>query len=250
MRFTSLTIAPLLVCLLLPSQGFAQVSDDPAAKITYLAEEYRPIIFMDKDEPAGLAVDLLKLLWQEMNVPEQPIEVMPWARIYDCGQWNRQVAIFSVYRTGERENAFKWVGPITKGRQALFSLRSRNLKTRSLKDMTGRKIASLRDTASTSKILQSGIVPTYASRAEHAVQLLQSGRVDAIALDESRFKHTLAAMGFSPDDFETVLVLSEDSLYYAFSLDTSDNLIQRFQQALDRIIERPVYSELLNLYIN
>ncbi|HKI80091.1 MAG TPA: transporter substrate-binding domain-containing protein, partial [Pseudodesulfovibrio sp.] len=127
---------------------------------------------------------------------------------------------------------------------------SRNLKTRSLKDMTGRKIASLRDTASTSKILQSGIVPTYASRAEHAVQLLQSGRVDAIALDESRFKHTLAAMGFSPDDFETVLVLSEDSLYYAFSLDTSDNLIQRFQQALDRIIERPVYSELLNLYIN
>jgi polar amino acid transport system substrate-binding protein len=114
--------------------------------------------------------------------------------------------------------------------------------------MTGRRIASLRDTASTSKVLQAGIGPTYAHSAKHAVQLLRSGRVDAIALDESRFKHTIAAMGFSPEDFETVLILSEDPLYYAFSMDISNALIDRFQRALDTVTKRPAYKKLLTLY--
>ncbi|XXJ21073.1 substrate-binding periplasmic protein [Desulfovibrio caledoniensis] len=248
MLLARLVAAPLFVGLLMASPGLAQASDDPAAGITYLAEVYRPFICMDQGRPTGLAVDLLKLIWREMDVPEQPIEVMPWPRIYDCGQWNRQVAIFSVYRTRERETIFKWVGPIARGRQALFRLRSRNHEKLSPGGMTGLRIASLRDTASTSKVLQAGIIPTYASHAEHAVQLLQSGRVDAIALDESRFRHTIAAMGLSAEDFETALILSEDPLYYAFSPDTDDALIDRFQRALDAVTKRPVYRTLLDRY--
>ncbi|OIQ49319.1 Bacterial extracellular solute-binding protein, family 3 [Pseudodesulfovibrio hydrargyri] len=248
MWLARLIAAPLFVGLFLASPGFAQVSNDPAAGITYLAEVYRPFIYMDKGRPVGLAVDLLKLLWQEMNVPEQPIEVMPWPRIYESGQWNRHVAIFSVYRTKEREKLFKWVGPIAKGRQGLFCLCSRGLEMRSPGDMTGLGIASLRDTASTSKVLQAGIIPTYAANAEHAVQLLRSGRVDAIALDETRFRRTIAAMGFSAKDFETALILSEDPLYYAFSPDAEDTLIDRFQRALDAVTKRPVYRALLTFY--
>ncbi|MGE4423768.1 MAG: substrate-binding periplasmic protein [Pseudodesulfovibrio sp.] len=248
MWFARLIAAPLLVVLLMASPGSAQVPKDPAAGITYLAEVYRPFIYVDKGKPAGLAVDLLKLMWREMKVPEQPIQVMPWPRIYDSGQWGRQVAIFSVYRTKARENTFKWVGPIARGRQGLFCLRSRNLKLRSLDGMTGLKIASLRDTASSSKVLQAGIVPTYATHAEHAVQLLRSGRVDAIALDEARFKHTIAAMGLSAKDFKTALILSADGLYYAFSTDTDDALIDRFQRALDAVTSRPAYQALLNSY--
>ncbi|MEZ7198761.1 substrate-binding periplasmic protein [Pseudodesulfovibrio karagichevae] len=240
----------LFVGLFMASTGFTQASNDSAAGITYLAEVYRPFIYEQEGEPAGLAVTLLKLIWQEMDVPEQPIEIMPWPRIYDSGQWDRQVAIFSVYRTRERENHFKWVGPIARGRQALFCLRSRNLKLRSIEDMTGLKIASLRDTASTSKVLQTGIVPTCATHARHAVELLRSGRVDAIALDEARFRHTIAAMGLSARDFETALILSEDSLYYAFSPDVDDALIARFQRALDTVTARQAYRTLLNSYNN
>ena len=250
MWFFRLIAVPLLVGLFTASPVIAQGSEDPAARLTYLAEEYRQMIFMEDGKPAGLAVDLLKLVWREMNVPEQPIEVMPWARIYDCGQRDRRVVIFTVYRTKEREKSFKWVGPISTGRQILCCLRSRDLKMRSPREMTGRRIASLRDTAAASKILQAGIIPTYASCAEHAIQLLESGRVDAIALDELRFKLAVAAMGFPSSDFKTVLPLSQDSLYYAFSRDTDDALIDRFQRALDAVTNRPVYNKLLTLYGN
>jgi polar amino acid transport system substrate-binding protein len=250
MWFARFIAVPLLVGLLLASPGSAQIPKDPATGISYLAEVYRPFIYVDKGKPAGLAVDLLKLIWQEMDVPEQPIQVMPWPRIYDSGQWDRQVAIFSVYRTKARENIFKWVGPIAKGRQGLFCLRSRDLKLCSLDGMAGLKIASLRDTASTSKVLQAGIVPTYAAHAEHAVQLLRTGRVDAVAMDESRFRHTIADMGLSAKDFETALILSVDGLYYAFSTDTDDALIDRFQRALDAVTSRPAYQALLKSYAN
>lgn len=241
---------PLLACLLLAAPAFAQDAGDPAEGLTYLTEEFRPLNYTENGKPAGLAVALLKAIWQEMGVPEQPIRVMPWPRIYRSGQLDPHVVIFSMYRTEEREKFFKWVGPIIGGRLALFALRSRHLAVRSLQDMSGRRVVSLRDIAAGAKVLGAGFPLTYASRAEHAVQLLESGRVDALALDEFRFRQTVAAMGFPPDAFEAVLIMSEDSLYYAFSPDTDDALVARFQRALDAIVQRPIYRNMINFYIN
>ncbi|MEZ7198760.1 substrate-binding periplasmic protein [Pseudodesulfovibrio karagichevae] len=250
MMVTSLIALPLLACLLLASPGLAHEPGDPAEGLTYLTEEFRPLNYTENGRPTGLSVALLKLIWQEMGVPEQPIQVMPWPRIYRSGQMDPHVVIFSMYRTEERERLFKWVGPIVKGRLALFALRSRRLAVRSLRDMDGRRIASLRDIAAASKVLGAGFPLIYASRAEHAIQLLESGRVDAVALDEFRFRRTVAGLSFPPDTFEAVLVLSEDSLYYAFSPDTDDALVARFQRALNAIVKRPVYRNLLNFYVN
>lgn len=242
---------PLLVGLLLSAApAWAHESDDPAGGLTYLTEEFRPLNYTENGRPTGLAVILLKQIWQEMGIPEQPIRVMPWARIYDAAQLDRHTMIFSVYRTEEREKSFKWVGPIAKGRLAVFALRVRHLAVHSLRDLNGRRVASLRDTAATIKILRAGLAPTYASRAEHAVQLLESGRVDAVAMDIFRFRHATTVMDIPPDTFETVWILSEDFLYYAFSRDTADTLIARFQRALDAVTRRPLYRNLLNFYIN
>jgi polar amino acid transport system substrate-binding protein len=247
---TSLIALPLIFGLLLASPGWAEDSGDPAEGLTYLTEEFRPLNYTDNDRPTGLAVELLRLVWREMSVPEQPIQVMPWARIYNAAQFDRRVVIFSMYRTEEREELFKWVGPIARGRLALFALRSRHLKVNSLSDLAGRRIASLRDIAAAIKMLGAGFTLTYASRTGHAVQLLESGRVDFLALDEFQFRQGIADRDARPDAFETVWVLSEDSLYYAFSPDADDGLVARFQQALDAVTRRPVYRNLLNFYIN
>jgi polar amino acid transport system substrate-binding protein len=246
---TSLIALPLAACLLLTTPGFAHESSDPAEGLTYLTEEFKPLNYTDGGRTTGFAVALLKLIWQEMKVPEQPIQVMPWPRIYDSAQLDRHIVIFSMYRTRERETAFKWVGPIVKGKLCLYAMRSRELKAGSLGELTGRKIASLRDIAAADKLLKAGFPLIYASRAEHALQILETGRVDALAMDEFRFRQTLAVTGASPEAFETILVLSEDSLYYAFSLDASDEMVARFQQALDTIAKRPVYRNLLNFYV-
>ncbi|OIQ49318.1 Bacterial extracellular solute-binding protein, family 3 [Pseudodesulfovibrio hydrargyri] len=249
MMVTSLIAVPLFVCLVLASPGLAHETGDPAEGLTYLTEEFRPLNYTENGRPAGLSVALLKLIWQEMRVPEQPIQVMPWPRIYNSARLDHRVVIFSMYRTAERADGFKWVGPIVKGRLSLFALRSRHLEAKSLKDMVGLRIASLRDIAAASKMLGAGFPLVYTSSAQHAFQLLESGRVDAIALDEFKFRQTLANMDASPDAFETALVLSEDSLYYAFSRDAPDDLVARFQRALDAIVKRPVYRNLLNFYV-
>ncbi|WFS62019.1 transporter substrate-binding domain-containing protein [Pseudodesulfovibrio thermohalotolerans] len=244
-----LVAVPLLAGLLLASPGFAQGTDD-AGNLTYLTEEFRPLSYTIDGKPAGLAVSLLKLLWKEMGVPEQPIQVMPWPRVYDTLQLDPHIMIFSMYRTAEREKSFKWVGPIVKGRLALFSLRSRHLKTNSLKNLTGSRIASLRDIAAASKMLRAGFVPTYASNAAHAIQLLESGRVDALALDELRFRQALTTLDIPPETFEIIYVLSEESLCYALSPDTEDTLVARFQKALDTVIKKPDYRKLRARFLN
>lgn len=243
-------VVPLLAGLLFAAPGFAQETDDAVENLTYLTDEFRPMSFTVNGKPAGLAVGLLKLLWQEMGVSEQPIQVMPWPRVYDTAQLDPHIMIFSMYRTAEREKAFKWVGPIVQGRLAVFSLRSRHLRPNALKDLRGLRIASLRDIAAASKMIRAGFAPTYASNPSHAVQLLLSDRVDALALDELRFSTALATMNMPPDAFEIVFVLSEESLCYAFSPDTSDTLVARFQKALDAVVKKPDYRKLRAQFLN
>ena len=60
--------------------------------------------------------------------------------------------------------------------------------------------------------------------------------------------------GYNVDDFETVYILKEADLYYAFHKDTPASLIQKFQNALDRLKiknnqNQSEYDKILNYYL-
>ncbi len=66
---------------------------------------------------------------------------------------------------------------------------------------------------------------------------------------ENVAKWEIKKNGFNPSAYETVYVLKEKELYYAFHKATSDLLIQKLQGVLDDLKEQGEYQRIMDKYL-
>ncbi len=99
----------LLICLVSGSAAAASVDD-----IIFMTEQYPPYNLEEDNKLQGIAVDTLALMLQRAGSKQtrEDIEMLPWARGYKRVLSEPNTCLFSTTRTEERENLFKWVGPI------------------------------------------------------------------------------------------------------------------------------------------
>jgi polar amino acid transport system substrate-binding protein len=240
----------IVLALFAAVPALAGMNADPATHLTYMTEQYWPMNYTRDGRLTGLAVELLKRMWREMGVPEQPIQVLPWPRAYDMGHVDPRTVLFSMYRTKTRNPDFKWVGPIIRGRTEVFTLRSRHLDARSLRDLGGWRLTAVRDVASANILRDAGLPYTGSGSPDTAIRMLKRDRVDAVAMDAMQFHHFAARLGCPTGEFKPIMTLCTDPLYFAFSRDTPDALIRRFQKALNAVTHRPGYRILVDKYLN
>ena len=68
----------------------------------------------------GISVDLLEAVTERMGqtVSRKEVRVEPWADGYRAALEGNGTVLFSTARTPERENLFKWAGPIVTHRRS------------------------------------------------------------------------------------------------------------------------------------
>ncbi len=101
----------IIISMLSLMWSFVHMSGSFAADITglkYMTEIYPPFNFEKNGQLQGVAVDFLKEVWKEIGIPEQKIEILPWARAYNLVQKTPNTVLFSTTRSEARENLFKW----------------------------------------------------------------------------------------------------------------------------------------------
>ncbi len=84
------------------------------------------------------------------------------------------------------------------------------------------------------------------AKPEHNIKKLKAGRIDLIAYSFDSLMIKAKALGLDPNDFVAVKVVSVLPMCYAFHKDTPDEIITRFQKALDKL--EPKRLELLKKY--
>jgi polar amino acid transport system substrate-binding protein len=223
--------------LYLSSACFFLAAAGPA-DILYITENYAPSNYVEEGELKGVAVDLLKAVWKQMGVDEQPILVYPWARGYQTVLNRPDTVLFAMSRTVDRENLFKWVGPIYRGRYSFISLSGADYSIPTIEEAKSLLIGVIREDLGEKILRDRGIPDSQISRVSSLIQLVQmleAGRIDLICVYEDTIYRFLSGMTVSPSLFETKLVLTETVMYYAFNRETSDGLVTMFQEALDQI---------------
>lgn len=244
-------LLPLLtVCLfwmLTPRLASAQSLED----ITYLTEEYYPFNYTEDGKIKGLSADLLRLIWDRLEIPQQEIESMPWARAYDRAQFEPNTALFSMARSPEREAMFKWVGPIMVVRFVLIAKKEKHIAITDLTQLAGFSIGTMREDISDTILTPYGKKNTIEPLADmrQNIKKLLKDRLDMVAYEENAWPHLLTRLGLDPNDFETILVLKKIPVYYAFHPNTPPEVIARLQQALDLIKDSADYRLLLSKYL-
>jgi len=242
-----------IICtLVIFFSGINAFANEDPAKLIYLTENFPPLNYIENDELKGFSVELLKLIWKELDVKPQKIKIYPWARALNILENENNIVLFTTAKTEARVEMFKWVGPITTNtRTAIIALKENRIRIRSLDEAKKYLIGIIRNDAAEQILLSSGIEKESiqpVSRFEQNIKKIKVGRIDLIAYNEYSFYNIMRVKGMDSDEFETVYRLKETIPCYAFSKNVSDSLVKKFQYALDKIMQDNEYQKLIEKY--
>lgn len=205
-----------------------------AQALALLTEELPPLNYSDESGLTGLSVTIVREILRRVDHPDT-IQVVPWARGYKAALEEPNVVLFSTTRTEEREDLFKWVGPLVRWSYVFYKRRGSPITLKHLDDARRvGSIATYRDDAREEFLLEQGFTNLDSSpKLISCARKLLEGRVD-LWLDSNLTAYQLVKqLGAEPGAIEPVLTVKTNYLYIAFSKQTDDAVVERWQTALD-----------------
>lgn len=217
-------------------------------------EDWEPYNFMRDGIVQGISTDIFVLMLEKTGSSQgrKDIEIYPWIRAYKMTLERPNTVLYTTARTDERENLFKWVGPIFETHFTLYALKSRHIKINALNDLKKYKIGTVRGDAYEDLLTEkTGMTVRDFYRVALNIQntkKLMNGRIDLAAQSMDTTVHTSREAGLDPELFEPVFLLETIGMYYAFNKDTQDFVISRMQNAFDDLKNEGKLTEIFQKY--
>jgi len=236
--------AVLAVLLSVPLAASGQAP----ATFQVLTEELKPYNYKEKGKVTGLSVEIVREIMNKLGHPDT-IKILPWSRAYNLALNNPGYILFSTVRTPERENLFKWAGPLGADVVALFARKGSGISISSLDD--ARKVKSIgayKDDVGEVVLKKLGFTNLHSVVDDRLnVKKLAAGRIDLWISNELIGQSLARDMGYD-DQLEAVYKQENGFLYLAFSRQTPDEEVARWQKAFDELKSGGRYAEILAKY--
>ncbi len=219
------------------------MADDDASSpkdLIYITEQYPPYNYQEDGKLQGISVDLLEMVWERMGVDlnRSVIKILPWTEAYQRTLNEPNTVYLSISRLPQREQLFKWAGPIGPIRNVLLVRSDKNISITTPEDLKKYKIGVINNTSSMLLLLDKGIKKedlVLENESKPLIEMLQNGSIDAWARGDRAGIWEINDLGLNASDYKTAYTLEQTDYYYAFNKETSDSLVQSFQEAIDYI---------------
>lgn len=223
-------IAVTLVSLLIGLQ------DSAWAELKIYTEENPPMNFTRDGKLTGLAVDVSQEILKRLKM-NNPIVVLPWARAYKLGLEQPDTLIFATMRTAERENLFKWVGPITLVSTSFYAKKGSGIRIESLVDAKKVKSIGVPNAFYTEQFLRSEGFENLdiALTTDMVINKFNAGRNPVMTLNDFALPFLLKKNNIPADTVESLYTFMTTSHYFAFSLKTDDRIVKKWQSTFEKM---------------
>lgn len=222
-----------LIALIILTRCLFATAQTP--NITVVTEEYPPYNFQGADKKiSGFSTQVVEETLKRAKLSYQ-LDIYPWARAYHMAQAGPNVLIYSIGRSAEREELFKWVGVIAPYDVYLYRLKTRSdIKGSSLEALKKYTIGAVREDVRAQYLAKAGMTLDLVTSDSLNARKLAQQRVDLLPIDEMGVMGLFRREGMDPDSLVKVIKLEDLSsgLYMAFSLPTSDEVVNRCREAL------------------
>jgi len=213
--------------------------------INAVTEDAYPVQYIHKNEIIGPATELVHTVLQVAKL-DYDIQAYPWARAYDQAITQKNTLIYSIARTPEREDKFKWVGSILKLEYHMVGLNDLNLpRPITLEALKKLKIGALRSSVTHKYLLSKGFENIYLlSKPEQSINLLRSGRIDLFPISYSSFQLYCLKLRIDCQQLSSIFKLENlsSSLYMAFSKTTDDKIVARARAAYQKVMHQAEFT--------
>ncbi len=233
LKFTLLALATSLVL------GAATVQAAPE-QIDLLTENFPPYNmavdgknFARDENIKGIAADVIREMFQRAGIDYTLTLRFPWERIYKMALETPGYGVFVTARLPEREELFKWVGPIGPDDWVLLARADSTIQVDSLEQAGQYRIGAYKGDAIAEHLVAQGLRPTLALRDQINVEKLQNGAIDLWATGDPAGRFLAKQQGVT--GLKRVLRFDSAELYLALNRQVSDETVEKLQAALDQM---------------
>jgi ABC-type amino acid transport substrate-binding protein len=223
-------------------------SADVPDKLQIYTEDYPPLTFMNKfGEITGFGSDIV---YEIMGRNQQfyNIKLSTWRNGYELALINPDFCLFTMDRTGIREQLFQWVGPIGTNDTYFFTKAGSGITINSIED--AKNLAAVGTVSSwfSDQHLRGLGFNNLVSENNPAImtQKLLAGEIDAFVCSALTFPDILREQGYTYDDVVPAFVLMSSDFYIAFSTSTSTSIVDQWQATLDAMQDDGTYEAIHN----
>ena len=214
------------------------IAASEARALNLLTEENPPFNFSDKKKPAGASTEIVLAMAKKAGL-ETTVQIMPWGRAYEKAQADKETCLYSTARLSNRENAFKWVGPIATNKWALFAKKGFAGQISSLHDVRPYRVGGVRRDAKLEMLRQAGVTNIFEEDDDRRnPPKLTLDRKATLKIDlwvTGAYNAAGIARQAKVADIQRVLVFNDQPLYLACSPRTSNATIEKLSAALDAL---------------
>jgi len=198
-------------------------------------ENFPPYNFIDKNgSVSGSSSEIVTEIMKRLNTSGR-IELLNWSVSYDHVLNGQHSILYSAERTPERENLFKWVGPIGTYDYTFYSKNGSVENVSNLDDAKKvRGICVVKDDAR-DQFLENNSFGNLvlAPNDMTCAGMVEAGDAELWLGSSVNFEEIVKDGGYDPADFQPLLSVKRSELYIAFSRDIPQSMVTEWQNALD-----------------
>lgn len=217
------------------------------AGLRIITEDFPPLSYAGEDGTVtGQATEVVNGILARLN-QKDTIEILPWSEGYSLARAGPRMVLYSTGRTADREDLFKWVGPIAAYDYTLYAKTGSGLQINSLEAAKKvRSVGVVKDDARHQFLLENGFanLVTCGSDTE-CLRNLTAGTSDLWLGSSVNSADIAQKEGIDPSAFEAVYTVRMIQMYIAFSTDTPDSVIADWQGALDAMKQDGTFDAIL-----
>ncbi|MNQ51161.1 Bacterial extracellular solute-binding protein, family 3 [compost metagenome] len=234
--------------------GAARAGVDENYSVVLLTENFPPYNmsingknFAQEDNIDGIAVDIVREMFKRAGVKYSLTLRFPWDRIYKLALEKPGYGVFVTARLPEREQSFKWVGPIGPDDWIMLARADSQVALASLDDARKYKVGAYKGDAIAEYLTQHKLDPITALRDQENARKLEKGQIDLWATGDPAGRYLAKQEGVS--GLKTVLRFNQAELFLALNKDVPDEVVHKLQAALDQMRAEGFVDEILNSYL-
>ncbi|WP_163834246.1 substrate-binding periplasmic protein [Spartinivicinus ruber] len=253
LKLNTLCVAIFLSFLLFATTNRA-AETEKSFRVILLTENYPPYNmsvndknFARGDNVDGLATDIVREMFKRAGIKYSLSLRFPWKRIFELTVQKRRYGLFSTSRTPEREELFKWVGPIASSDWVMMALKSSDISISSLDGARPYRVGGYKGDAK-AKYLESKNFKLHLSfRDNENIKKLQTGKIDLWATGDLSGRYLAAQENVR--DLKKVFTFKKSQLYLAMNKETPDAVVNALQKALDSMEQDGTKEKITNDYL-
>jgi polar amino acid transport system substrate-binding protein len=207
-----------------------------SSELIILTENLPPLNYVKDGKLVGPSVEIVQKILKRIG-SDKKIQVFPWSRAYKMALEQKNVVLFGMTHTQDRDNKFHWVGPLATKRDVLVARKDSGIKITGLKDAKKvNRIGTLRDDTREQFLKIKGFTNLESVSDEQLnAKKLFLGRIELWAYKQPGLKTVCDLAGVDHNEFKEVYHLRRIDVSIAFSKNTSPTIVKKWRDAFDEM---------------